>query len=152
MPVKRPVDVSVLSWLGKASAALATVLAFYWQSRNGLLSALLAAMLLVAVLGLTRLHARRTNAVHGLYVTPDVTSWRILLDSGWHAVSLVDIHRAPGWLTVSVRLHSDSARSAASPIIKLSVWRLHACWRRLCLLGGAVQRGTPPIMFHQEAS
>jgi hypothetical protein len=96
-PVKRPVGVSVLSWLGKASAVLAIVLAFYWQSRNGLLSALLAAMLLVAVLGLTRLHARRTNAVHGFYVTPDVTSWRILLDSGWHAVSLVDIHRAPGW-------------------------------------------------------
>jgi hypothetical protein len=133
---------------------LAISLAFYWQSRNGLLSALLAVMLSIAVLGPTRLYARQTNAVHGLYITPDVTSWRILLDSGWHAVSLVDIHRAPAWLTVSVRLYADSARSAANPIIKFSVWQFtlhHTCWRRLCLLGGAVQRGTPPIMFHQEA-
>lgn len=154
VPVKRPIRVSVLNRLGQASAVLAIALAWYWQSRNGAISALAAVVAIAAALGCSWLSRKRMLAVHGLYLTPDAASWLILLDSGWQPVGFLACHQGAFWLTVSVRLRADTAQNVANPIITFSIWRftLHdSCWRRLCLVGRAMQREAPPVMFHQEA-
>lgn len=152
MPVLRPRGVAALPALVLAAAVASTVTAAAWHGAAWTAAAVLASLLAAAGL----LHSIRSSLspVSALRTAPGAGRWQVRLPGGWQDAALVDQHRGPAWLTLTLQPLPSGSTAFNNNNVTFTVWQRTLrpqAWRRLCLLAGAAQRASPAVRL-REAS
>ena len=135
------------------AAAVASILtAAAWHGAAWTALAVLAALLLAAGL----LHSVRSSLspVSALRTAPGAGRWQVRLPGGWQDAALVDQHRGPAWLTLTLQPLPSGSTAFKNNNVTFTVWQRTLrpeAWRRLCLLAGAARRASPAVRL-REAS
>ena len=152
MPVLRPRGVAAFPALGLAASAASLLTAGAWLGPAWLAGAALMTLLLAARLlhsdgsGLSPVSALRTAAGSG--------RWQVRLPGGWQDAALVDQHRGPAWLTLTLQPLPSGSMAFNNNNVTFTVWQQTLrpqAWGRLCLLAGAARRASPAVRL-REAS
>lgn len=151
MPVSRPSGVQGLWCLALAVAAGSALTAAAW---HGLAWAAGALVLPLGLAGL--LHSARSgpSPVSALRTAAGAGRWQLRLPQGWQDASLLDRHRGPRWLTLTLQPLPTGSTAFTHSTITLTVWQRTLqpeSWRRLCLLTGTARRARPAARL-REAS
>ncbi|QCS66810.1 hypothetical protein EC609_03135 [Achromobacter denitrificans] len=153
MPVSRPSGARAIHGLALALAAGSALTAASWHGLAAPAGTALAFLLGLA--GLLHLARSGPSPVSELHTAAGAGRWRLRLPQGWQEATLLDRHRGPRWLTLTLQPLPTGSTAFTHSKITLTVWQRTLrpeSWRRLCLLTGTTRRDDRPAARPREAS